>query len=517
MYGILSITKNFAVGKNGGLIVDSPIDMKHFRDVTCGSLFGKKRDPDSMNTIVMGRKTFESLKTPLKKRYNVVVSSTMEPRDDVKVFKSFTSCFRALKKKPYNQGQIFIISCSLIEQAMSHDILAGLILTRFEHVIEEKADTFLNTWFMNSEKWVADVYNTQRFTRFYTQPPIDIDKWEKAEDRYLGHFYKKLTKEVYDQYIPTKIIPKMPIVEHWKFVNHDEKKFQNLFREIMQQPNSTPNRTGICTKSIFGYEQTFDISSGCLPTSTIRSAPIKHIFEELMWYLRGSTDAKELMAKNIHVWDGNTTREFLDNVGLSHYEVGDIGPTYGFAFRYYGAEYKGCDYDYTGQGFDQLREVIRLIKEDPTSRRIIINLYNPAVLKECALPPCAFCYQFHVDIHEKTLSCKLTQRSSDILLAGMWNVTTVTLLTRILAHFTGLKPGKIIWSAGNVHIYENQWPMVEEICSRTPKPFPLLQINAKSDKSDTIDDILNKILDLEYKDLDVLGYHPDEPIKLIMN
>jgi thymidylate synthase len=513
MYGIISATKDFGVGKDNALLVKSKADMQHFKTVTTGNLFGKVKSSDDIrNTVIMGRKTFESIGRSLPNRHNIVISTEMKPVDGVHIFGSIDDCLVGLTKKPFNSGQIFVISCFLIEQFIKRNLLAGVLLTHFKSEKVE-ADTYIDAkLFQSSPNWKCTTrIDNAALTRFYTEPKVNWDqKYTSPQDKHLYNLYKSLLQEANNKLICLS-------VEHWQFVNLDEQKILTLFKEIMSTPDSTPNRTGVNTKSIFGYDQVIDISSGILPLSTVRKMPAKFVFEELMWMLRGSTDATELMEKNIHIWDGNTTREYLDKVGLKHYKVGDIGPTYGFSMRHYGAEYKGCEQNYNGQGYDQLREVVRLIKEDPVSRRIIINLWNPASLKECALPPCAFCYQFSVNIHTKTLSCKLTQRSSDVILAGMWNMVTATLLTRILAHFTGLKPGKIIWSVGDIHIYENQWEAVDEICARVPRPFPLLRINALSSEYDTVDDIVAKILELKYEDLDILNYHPHPSVKLVMN
>ena len=120
------------------------------------------------------------------------------------------------------------------------------------------------------------------------------------------------------------------------------------------------------------------------------------IIEELLWFLKGETNNNILKEKNVHIWDGNTSREFLDSLGFTDREEGDGGPIYGFNFRHYGAKYVDCHTDYTGQGYDQVAEVLRMIKEEPNSRRILINLWNPCVLKDSVLPPCHVLYQFRV-------------------------------------------------------------------------------------------------------------------------
>ena len=286
----------------------------------------------------------------------------------------------------------------------------------------------------------------------------------------------------------------------------NEYKFLSVLRRIMTQNNIRPDRTGTGVKSIFGVDLRFSLENNKFPLLTTRKIPLRMVFEELMWFLRGKTDVRILQDKNVHVWDANTTREFLDNRGLHHYKVGDIGPGYGFQFRYSGAKYINCDSNYEHQGFDQLQYVINLLKTDPTSRRILINLWNPSDLDKMALVPCGFCYQFHVN--DGMLSCKITQRSSDIALAGGWNIASASLLTYMLSHICNLKPKEVIWSVGDCHIYQNQFDGVVEQLKRTPRQCPTLHL---------INTSVKDITKFEYKDFVLHNYKPYPPIKLPLN
>jgi thymidylate synthase len=228
-----------------------------------------------------------------------------------------------------------------------------------------------------------------------------------------------------------------------------------------------------------------------------------------MFFLRGQTDNKILEDKNVRIWTQNTTRGFLDGRGLHHLAEGDMGATYGFLFRHHGARYIDCKTDYAGQGFDQLREVIRLLKEDPYSRRIIINLWDPSSMCNMSLPPCAYNYQFYVDFvgGRKLLTCKLTQRSSDISLAGGWNIASAALLTYMLARCTGMEPARLIWSTGDTHIYLNQLDGVAAQLSREPRCFPKLYFSGP----------IKEITDYEFGDLILANYNPHPTIKMVMN
>ena len=195
------------------------------------------------------------------------------------------------------------------------------------------------------------------------------------------------------------------------------------------------DRTGTGTLSTFAEVQKFNLRE-TFPMLTTKRIFFKAVFEELMLYLRGQTDNKILQAKNIRIWDGNTSREFLDKRKLYSYEEGDMGETYGFNFRHFGGEYLGCQHTYEkGKvGFDQLQNALDLIRNNPESRRIIITLWNPATEHKAALPSCLCWYQFYVNPYEKTLSLCINIRSSDFFLANNWNVCTGALLVHLICN-----------------------------------------------------------------------------------
>jgi thymidylate synthase len=229
------------------------------------------------------------------------------------------------------------------------------------------------------------------------------------------------------------------------------------------------------------------------------------VVEELLWFLRGSTNAKELDDRGVKIWNGNTTREFLDSRGLQHYEEGDIGPTYGFGFRHYGAEYKGMRADYREKGFDQIAYVLNELKTNPSSRRMLINLWNPAVMDQMSLTPCACQYQFYVN--DGVLSCQMYQRSAEMFLGNPFNITSSSLLTNILARYAGLKVGRLIICLGDAHIYEGHIDAVKTQLQRQTRPFPILKID---------NNIPENMKELEYKHFKLIGYEPHPSIKATM-
>ena len=220
--------------------------------------------------------------------------------------------------------------------------------------------------------------------------------------------------------------------------------------------------------------------------------------------IRGSTSAKELQEKNIHIWDGNGSREFLDKNGLGHREEGDLGPVYGFQWRHFGADYQDMHADYSGQGVDQLAEVIDKLRNKPEDRRIIISAWNPAAIPEMALPPCHCFCQFYVANGE--LSCQLYQRSCDMGLGVPFNIASYALLTCLLAHVCDLKPGDFVHTLGDTHVYLNHVEPLKKQLLNAPRAFPTLRINTDTKDIDAI----------RFEDLEIVGYQPHKKIPMEM-
>jgi thymidylate synthase len=175
----------------------------------------------------------------------------------------------------------------------------------------------------------------------------------------------------------------------------EEYQYTNLIKKCIKTGEVSDDRTGVGTYSLFGEKIEFDISKS-IPVITTRRTAFKTCIKELLWMLSGSTDATIIQKQKCHIWDGNTSREFLDKRGLNHLPEGDIGALYGFQLRHFGAEYKTCKDDYTNQGVDQLSYVINEIKNNPTSRRILFNYWNPLDLDKGVLNPCHTLFQFNV-------------------------------------------------------------------------------------------------------------------------
>lgn len=271
-------------------------------------------------------------------------------------------------------------------------------------------------------------------------------------------------------------------------VDHE---YLDLCRRILGETRERPDRTGVGTLSRFGERLEIDLKAG-FPLLTTKRVFWRGVVSELLWFLSGSTDTKILAAKGVHIWDGNTTREALDKRGLTHYPEGEAGKIYGYQWRRFGGSYG----KYYREGIDQVADVIKQIKEDPTSRRLIVTAWNPIDLPVMALPPCHIMYQFYVDNGE--LSCQMYQRSVDVGLGLPFNIASYALLTHMVAHVTGLRVGRLIMCLGDTHIYLNHREAIHEQLEREPRNLPTLNIKRVTDNIDSITE----------DDIELVGYDP---------
>ncbi|XP_016987678.1 thymidylate synthase [Drosophila rhopaloa] len=288
-------------------------------------------------------------------------------------------------------------------------------------------------------------------------------------------------------------------------INRDEEQYLDLLRHIIANGERRTDRTKVGTLSVFGSQMRFNMRES-FPLLTTKRVFFRGVAEELLWFVAGKTDAKLLQAKKVHFWDGNSTREFLDNLGHTERAVGDLGPVYGFQWRHFGAEYGTCEDDYTGKGIDQLRQVIDTIKKNPSDRRIIMSAWNPVDIPKMALPPCHCLAQFYVSQTRGELSCQLYQRSADMGLGVPFNIASYALLTHMIAHVTGLKPGDFVHTFGDTHVYLNHVDPLKEQLKRTPRPFPKLVIKRQ----------VQDIEDFRFEDFEIVDYNPYPTIKMDM-
>tara|TARA_B110000967_G_C18889209_1_gene566142 strand:+ start:690 stop:1568 length:879 start_codon:yes stop_codon:yes gene_type:complete len=272
---------------------------------------------------------------------------------------------------------------------------------------------------------------------------------------------------------------------------HQEQQYLQLIRDVMEKGTWEEGRNGR-TKSLFGYSMRYSLKDGIIPLLTTKRVAWKTCFNELIWFINGCTDNRKLLEKNVHIWDANSTREFLDSRGLVNNEEHDLGPVYGHQWRHFNATYQDCHTNYQGQGIDQLQYIINALKnsEGRNSRRLVLSAWNPCQIYQMALPPCHVLMQFHVR-ENKYLSCSLYQRSGDIGLGVPFNIASYSFLTHIIAKHCGLVADEFVHFMGNAHIYENHIETLKIQIEREPLPFPKINIkNCRENINDyTIDDI----------------------------
>ncbi|KAF8419429.1 thymidylate synthase [Tirmania nivea] len=297
--------------------------------------------------------------------------------------------------------------------------------------------------------------------------------------------------------------------------NTEELQYLSLVKEILERGEYRPDRTGTGTYAIFAPPQLrFSLRDGTLPLLTTKRVFTKAILAELLWFISGSTSSTLLSSQGVKIWDGNGSRTFLDSVGLGHREEGDLGPVYGFQWRYFGAEYKDAKTDYTGQGVDQLAEVVNKLMKTPYDRRIVLSAWNPKDLKKMALPPCHMFAQFYVrnpGTRTGELHCCLYQRSCDMGLGVPFNIASYALLTHIIAHVTGLEAGELIHCMGDTHIYADHVDALKIQLEREPRAFPKVRILKEDLKGKgTVDGF-------KLEDFEVVGYNPWPAVKMKMS
>lgn len=258
------------------------------------------------------------------------------------------------------------------------------------------------------------------------------------------------------------------------------KQYLELLDKIMREGVDRSDRTGTGTRSIFGHQMRFDLSEG-FPLLTTKKLHLRSIIHELLWFLKGDTNVKYLHDNGVSIWD-----EWAR-------EDGDLGHIYGYQWRSWP--------DYSGGHIDQIKEVIRQIKETPDSRRIIVSAWNVADIPGMALPPCHVMFQFYVA--DGRLSLMLYQRSADTFLGVPFNIASYALLLMMVAQVTGLKPGEFIHTLGDTHIYHNHFDQVSNQLARTPGKLPKMTLNPD----------VKDIFDFKYEDFTLTDYNPQPHIK----
>lgn len=258
------------------------------------------------------------------------------------------------------------------------------------------------------------------------------------------------------------------------------RQYHDLIKHILENGTKKEDRTGTGTLSVFGYQMRYDLNAG-FPCVTTKKLHLRSIIHELLWFLKGDTNIKYLKDNKVSIWD-----EWAD-------ENGNLGPVYGSQWRSWPTR--------DGQTIDQIKEIIRQIKETPDSRRIIVSAWNVGEIKNMALPPCHAFFQFYVA--DNKLSCQLYQRSADTFLGVPFNIASYALLTMMVAQVCKLELGDFVHTLGDAHLYLNHIEQAQLQISRTPRELPTMKINPA----------VTEILDFKYEDFELLNYDPHPHIK----
>jgi thymidylate synthase len=264
-------------------------------------------------------------------------------------------------------------------------------------------------------------------------------------------------------------------------------QYEDFMRHVFTHGVHKEDRTGTGTRSVFGHQMRFDLNQG-FPLVTTKKVHLRSIIQELLWFLTGSSSNVWLQERGVTIWN-----EWAK-------EDGDLGPVYGVQWRSWPTP--------DGQHIDQIAELMKTLKSNPDSRRMIVSAWNVADLSKMALMPCHAFFQFYVAPSvtpggKGRLSCQLYQRSADIFLGVPFNIASYALLTHMIAQQSDLEVGEFVWTGGDCHIYTNHFEQVQLQLSRVPHPYPILNIKRRPET----------IFDYQFEDFEVLNYHCHEAIK----
>jgi len=426
---ILAVDKNGGIGKNGKLPWNIPEELKIFKEKT-------------MNTsIIGGRKTIETLPSLSDRSIFCISRNSKTLNTDKNMAWIFTSLDKAIKEVINFGKKIFIIG-------------GGEIYKQVFETYKENITVHIS--FINQEYDCDTYFNLDLLKDFYI---IKKDKYESFT--HYEMIYKK----------------------------YGEKQYLNLIEDVLKNGERRIGRNGEVI-SDFCRHLKFDLRDG-FPLLTTKKMFTKGIIEELLFFIRGETDSKKLEEKNINIWKGNTSREFLDANGFKDRKEGEMGPMYGYQWRYFNSELT------LDSGIDQLQNVIKEIRLNPTSRRILLTVYNPAQAHLGVLYPChSITIQFYVQNEFLDMFCY--NRSSDLFLGLPFNIASSSLLLHIIAKLTRLTPRYFNLSLGDAHIYGNHKDSVKEQLSRIPYIFPKIELPEMKELED--------IEKLSYTDFKIIDY-----------
>lgn len=426
------------------------------------------------SNLIIGRKTYEDMGKPKLDIYNIIIiSNTWKECSDINY----------------------------------HVINSP---EKYKKFIDNNRHTFVlggyNIWkyFMENEK-IDNIYHTKILENYKCEKScMDIINYYEIYYR-----YKCTQRKIKDYDIRTRE-RKNTILFHYTSIGRKDMEYQYLnILNVLMNKNKFRETRNQKTISKFSTIMKYDLEFG-FPLLTTKKMFFRGIVEELLFFIRGDTDVSLLNNKGVKFWNANTTEEFIKKTGLKLKKF-DMGPMYGFQWRHYGASYKGKDEEYKGQGFDQLSKVIKEIKNNSSSRRIVITTFNPAAADKGVLYPChSLMVQFYINDNKLSMTCY--NRSSDVLLGLPFNIASSALLLTLIAKVTNNKPGELSIHLGDYHIYKSHVDAVKKQLERNPHKFCKLEImKEKKNQSD-----IEYLETLEYKDFKLINYKSHGRIKAKM-
>lgn len=452
MHVVFCVDKRFGYAREGKIPWHNAEDLKRFKHITSG--------PEHP-ILLMGRRTYESM--PRKvfegKRHACVLSQTARESEGNVTF--CTSIDRAM------------FHCKSYEKTF---VIGGapLIMNLLRHVYTIDLTV------------LSEEYNCDKFLA-YSKEELDMvfADFDSETVPFSAGVYVRMERRS-----PRELA---------------EYHYLELMRTCLSEGVFKMDRTGVGRHSIFGHQLRFDLERA-FPLLTTKKVFWKGVVEELIWFLRGDTDVKKLQAAGVHIWDGNSTRAYMDSIGITDREEGDIGPCYGWQWRHFGAEYQTAQTDYTGKGFDQIKAILQAISKDKATARAVMSAWNPPDMAKMNLPPCHVLYQFSVQ--KDKLCCHMYQRSADVFLGLPFNIASSALLCHIMASMLRLDVGTLHVSLGDAHVYDNHVDQCFEQLTRTPR-HPCTLTILEPIEFDTLNT-------LEAKHFRLNDYHPHPSIKAEM-
>ncbi len=466
---VVACTPDGGIGWQNHLPWRIPADMKFFKNLTTTT-----KDPAKRNMLLMGRKTWESLPPGGLPGRSVLVVSRSSGLEQ-----TLEKC-----RDPEIESVFVVGGAALYSDALQREECHTLYLTRV---------------FCEDREIPVDV--TCESLRAEELKRLGF----RIKQKSIFHQHQDYTYQFCEYERDRKRVEPPPHHEEQQCLLHEEQQYLQVVSRVLAHGVKRMDRTQTGTLSTFGVTMRFSLRNGCLPLLTTKKVFWRGVVAELLWFISGKTNVRVLAAQGVNIWNENTSRETLDRLGFKDRPEFDLGPSYPWQWRHYGAPYKDMNTPSDGLGIDQLQQLIEGIRRDPYSRRHVLCSWNVAQIAEMSLPPCHCFVQFYVA--ENRLSCSLLQRSCDLGLGFGFNVASYALLTHMIAHLCDLEADEFVHYINDAHVYCNHIEALQEQIQRTPYPFPTLRFRRR----------VTNIDDFTAEDIQLENYRHHAPVVMKMS